>query len=211
MKTKNIVRVLATTAVLVVAGCGGDETQDAGPSETGTPTEEPADETEAPTEEATPPSDETEAPDETAAPDEAADQDEAADEDAAQPDEEADVQVDESSTIGIAETSLGTILVGGDGTTLYMFDPDEQGASTCYDECADNWPPVTVDGDTVGGESIDEEMLGTTEREDGSRQVTYNDWPLYRWIQDDEPGAVSGQGVEGVWWVVGPDGTPIRE
>lgn len=197
--------IAALVAVLLVsAGCGDDGTDDATPEPTGADTTEPDDMTTAEPEESPagtdPGTDETESA-----------MDETPSEQTEPPDEDADVQVDESSTVGIAETSLGTILVDGEGMTLYIFDPDDQGASTCYDDCAENWPPVTVDGDPAGGESIDAALLGTTERDDGSLQVTYNDWPLYRWVQDGEPGAVSGQGVNGVWWVIGPDGTPIRE
>ena len=28
---------------------------------------------------------------------------------------------------------------------------------------------------------------------------------------DEEPGDANGQGLNDVWWVLGPDGTPIRE
>lgn len=194
-------RVIAAmvTVILVGAGCGDDGTDDAAPEPTAADTTEPDDMSTAEPEES--PAETEPATDET----------ESSMDETEPPDEDADVQVDESSTVGIAETSLGTILVDGEGMTLYMFDPDDQGASTCYDDCAANWPPVTVEGDPVGGESIDAALLGTTERDDGNLQVTYNDWPLYRWVQDDEPGAVSGQGVDGVWWVLGPDGTPIRE
>ena len=38
---------------------------------------------------------------------------------------------------------LGTILVNGEGFTLYMFEPDKQSKdSTCYGECENLWPPV---------------------------------------------------------------------
>lgn len=208
MITKRIVGALAAVAALTAAGCGGDDetdgaAADASPSETGMPMDdEPTADTEPAEDQTEPAENKTEA---------ATDETEEPATETEPPDEDADVQVDESSTVGIAETSLGTILVDGKGRTLYMFDADDQGASTCYDDCAADWPPVTDDGEPVGGESIDEALLGTTERDDGSRQVTYNDWPLYRWNQDGEPGAVNGQGVSGVWWAIGPDGTPIRE
>jgi hypothetical protein len=43
---------------------------------------------------------------------------------------------------------LGTVLVNGEGFTLYMFEPDKQsGSSTCHGECENVWPPVLlVDG-----------------------------------------------------------------
>lgn len=114
-------------------------------------------------------------------------------------------------TVAVADTSLGEILVDAEGMTLYMFDPDEQGESTCYDDCATAWPPLVVEEDPVAGEGADESLLGTVERDDGAMQVTYNDWPLYYWQQDTEAGDTTGQAVNDVWWVVGPDGEPIRE
>jgi predicted lipoprotein with Yx(FWY)xxD motif len=95
--------------------------------------------------------------------------------------------------------------------TLYLFDPDQQGASTCYDQCAQAWPPLTVTGDPVAGEGVDAALLGVTERTDGTRQVTYNEWPLYLWAKDAQAGDVTGQAVNDVWWVVDPAGEPVRQ
>ncbi len=110
----------------------------------------------------------------------------------------------------IGSTSLGDVLVDGEGMTLYMFDPDEQGESQCYDDCATAWPPLVAEGDPTVGEGLDEAMVGSVERTDGSMQVTYNDWPLYYWQNDAAAGDVTGQAVNDVWWVLGADGEPIR-
>lgn len=117
----------------------------------------------------------------------------------------------DGAEVAVASSDLGEILVDGEGMTLYIFDVDEQGESTCYDDCEDAWPPLTTDGDPVAGEGADEGLLGTTEREDGEVQVTYDDWPVYHWAGDSSPGDVNGQGVNDVWWVVTADGTPVRE
>ena len=108
----------------------------------------------------------------------------------------------------VSSTSLGDVLTDAEGMTLYMFDPDKQGDSTCYDQCAVAWPPLT--GEATAGEGADASLLGTTTRTDGTTQVTYNKWPLYYWKDDNAPGDVSGQAVNDVWWVVGADGEPIR-
>jgi len=117
-----------------------------------------------------------------------------------------------SLTVSTAEhEQLGEILVDGDGTTLYMFDPDPQGdgASECTDDCAASWPPlVTEDG--VEGDGSVTASLSTFERADGSTQVAANGWPLYYWQGDSEPGDATGQGVNDVWWVLDPEGMPIR-
>lgn len=113
-----------------------------------------------------------------------------------------------AATVEVGDTSLGQVLVDGDGRTLYMFDKDTNGGpSTCYDECAAAWPPLLTSG-SAAGEGIDEAKLGTTERDDGTTQVTYAGWPLYYWAQDAAPGDVDGQGVNGVWWVLTADGQP---
>jgi hypothetical protein len=39
-------------------------------------------------------------------------------------------------------------------------------------------------------------MLGTTEREDGTTQVTYNGRPLYGFIGDKSPGEANGNEVD---------------
>jgi predicted lipoprotein with Yx(FWY)xxD motif len=48
-------------------------------------------------------------------------------------------------------------------------------------------------------------------RDDGSSQVSYAGWPLYTWAQDEQPGDVTGQGVQEVWFVVSPEGEAIRD
>jgi len=56
---------------------------------------------------------------------------------------------------------------------------------------------------------VDGSLLGTTERGDGEVQITYAGAPLYTWAQDQEPGDVTGQGVQDVWFVVTPDGQAV--
>ncbi|ADI15273.1 COG4315 family predicted lipoprotein [Truepera radiovictrix] len=115
-------------------------------------------------------------------------------------------------TVQVAESdTLGAHLVDGEGMTLYLFLNDSEGVSTCEGECAANWPPLLTDGNVVAGEGVDPELLGTTERSDGSLQVTYNGWPLYFWVQDVAPGDATGQGVNDVWYVVSPEGEAITE
>lgn len=105
--------------------------------------------------------------------------------------------------------AFGTYLADGEGMALYLFVPDDQGPSTCSDACAEAWPPLFADGDVTAGEGVDADLLGTTERDDGSLQVTYGGWPLYYFARDGEPGDVAGQGINDVWYLVAPDGTAI--
>ena len=79
--------------------------------------------------------------------------------------------------VTVADSSLGSVLVDGEGNTLYLFTPDEQGASVCYDDCATAWPPLT--GDVTAGDGVDSGLLGSVSRTDGADQVTYNGWPSF--------------------------------
>ena len=112
------------------------------------------------------------------------------------------------ATVDLVESDLGEILADGEGRTLYLFLPDEQGASTCYDGCAQNWPPLEAPAEA--GEGVDASLLATSERDDGTQQVTYNGWPLYYYAADAGPGEVNGQGVGDVWYVVDAAGEAVQ-
>lgn len=113
-------------------------------------------------------------------------------------------------TLELGESEVGEHLVDGDGNTVYLFTSDEQGEPTCTGGCADNWPAVTADGEVDVGDGLDEGLVGSTAREDGTEQVTYNDWPLYYFSGDQQPGDVNGQGVGDVWFVVDAEGEAIE-
>ncbi|GAA1652324.1 COG4315 family predicted lipoprotein [Georgenia ruanii] len=110
--------------------------------------------------------------------------------------------------ISTASTGLGTILVDEDGKTLYVFTQDSPGKSTCEGQCLAMWPPVK--GPAKAGSGADAALLGTAQRSDGSTQVTYKGAPLYYFSADHKPGDTGGQGTGGVWWVVSPQGEPIK-
>ena len=113
------------------------------------------------------------------------------------------------ATLAVATSDLGENLVDGGGVTLYLFDNDTDGTSSCVDSCAENWPPLLVEGDPVAGEGVDATLLATTARPDGTTQVTYNGHPLYRFAGDAAAGETKGQAVGDVWWVVSPTGEAI--
>ncbi|GAB7009212.1 hypothetical protein [Halorubrum trueperi] len=134
------------------------------------------------------------------------------DEETTSPDGADDEGTEMDVTVQVRSNSeYGDILVGPDEMTLYMFDQDTQGngVSACYDGCADNWPPHTVDDEPVAGEGVTAD-LRTFERETGERQVMAGGWPLYYFAPDEEPDDATGQGVNDVWWVLTPDGTPVK-
>jgi predicted lipoprotein with Yx(FWY)xxD motif len=116
----------------------------------------------------------------------------------------------DAATVDTASSDLGTILVDAEGNTLYLFEADTDGSSTCYQDCAATWPALVADT-PVAGSGIDDSLLGTTERDDGSMQVTYADHPLYHYAPDTSPGDTSGQGVGDVWFVVSPKGEAVTD
>lgn len=113
----------------------------------------------------------------------------------------------EGEAVEVASTDLGDILVGPEGMTLYVFLPDEQSESTCYDSCAATWPPL--EGEPAAGAGVDDSLLGSVERTDGTTQASYNGWPLYYYASDAEPGDVTGQGVGDNWFAVDPAGEVV--
>jgi len=114
--------------------------------------------------------------------------------------------------LATADSDLGTIVVDADGMTVYVFDKDTPGSgeSSCTGSCLEAWPPVTTDADSPAVEGVDGEV-GTITRDDGTKQVTLGGYPLYYWQGDSAAGDTTGQGVQGVWWVVAPDGSKISE
>jgi predicted lipoprotein with Yx(FWY)xxD motif len=114
------------------------------------------------------------------------------------------------ATIALKTTSLGMIIVDAQGRTLYKFDNDTAGTSTCYDQCAANWPALVAAGTPTAGPGLDASKLTTVDRTDGTKQVKYGEFPLYYFAADKAAGDTNGQGKGKIWWVVGADGKPIE-
>lgn len=116
--------------------------------------------------------------------------------------------------LGIRSTDqYGDIVVGPDGLSLYVFerDPSDGSESVCTGDCADAWPPLTVEdeGSLTVGDGIDA-SVGTLERTDGTLQVTLGGLPLYYFQGDSAPGDVAGVAVIKAWWLIDPQGTPLE-
>jgi predicted lipoprotein with Yx(FWY)xxD motif len=106
----------------------------------------------------------------------------------------------------------GRFLVGSTGRALYLFEADKNGASACSGACAAAWPPDTVTGTPQAGSGVQQSLLGTIKRPDGSMQLTYNGHPLYYFTADTAGGAAHGQAVKAFgagWYVVSATGSKI--
>lgn len=100
---------------------------------------------------------------------------------------------------------LGMVLVDSNGMTLYDFHKDKGTTSSCYGACAEGWPPMLTEGEPSVGNGASSSKLGTTERKDGTMQVTYAGHPLYTFVEDKKPGEANGNDVSafgGQWYAL---------
>ena len=117
-----------------------------------------------------------------------------------------------TTTVTITGSALGELLVDGSGRTLYLFKADTSTVSTCYDACADAWPPLLATAAPSSGTNVNAPDLATSARRDGTAQVTFHGHPLYRFAGDAKPGDTNGEGLSAFgarWYVVGADGSEI--
>ncbi|MFF3323948.1 SCO0930 family lipoprotein [Streptomyces sp. NPDC002889] len=102
---------------------------------------------------------------------------------------------------------LGKVVTDSAGFTLYRFDKDtaKPPKSNCEGDCAKAWPVVAAGGASAAP-GTDADLIGEVTRADGSKQLTIDGWPMYRYAKDTKPGDVKGQGVGGTWYAASPDG-----
>lgn len=116
-------------------------------------------------------------------------------------------------TLSSEPSPAGRVLATPQGHTLYDFTPDTPTSSACVSGlCVRLWPPLLTSGRPTVGRGLDQALVGTVRRPDGSLQVTYAGHPLYTWIGDNRPGMITGQAllnVGGYWYVLAPDGKEI--
>lgn len=109
---------------------------------------------------------------------------------------------------------LGRVLIDAEGHTLYYFEKDKGGKSACYGACAKAWPPLLAEGSQEARGGVSAAKMGTTERSDGSVQVTYAGWPLYTYTVDTAPGEANGTDVKSfgaTWYPLHPNGEKAGE
>jgi len=104
---------------------------------------------------------------------------------------------------------VGMVLVDSSGMTVYDFHKDKGTTSSCYGACAEGWPPVLSEGEPTVGNGASSSKLGTTERKDGTMQVTYAGHPLYTFVEDKKPGEANGNDTSafgGQWYALKGNG-----
>jgi predicted lipoprotein with Yx(FWY)xxD motif len=120
---------------------------------------------------------------------------------------------DASLVLTVQHSPVGPILATGRGDTLYDFGPDTATRSACLnDGCVFQWPPLIATGPLRVGRGVDQSLVGTIRRPDGSMQITYGGHPLYTYNLDVTPGMVTGQAIDqngGPWYVLNAAGRPI--
>jgi predicted lipoprotein with Yx(FWY)xxD motif len=106
-------------------------------------------------------------------------------------------------------SKIGTYLADGAGRTLYVFDNDtaRPPKSNCNGDCAKAWPPLLIKSPgRIYPKGVNPKIIGYVERADGHCQVTVNGHPVYYFIADAKAGDINGQGVNGKWFAVAPNG-----
>ena len=115
-------------------------------------------------------------------------------------------------TVSLRSTQLGQILVDGNGRTLYLYEADKSVISTCYGDCASVWPPLLTGGSPVAGPGVNQSLLSTTKRSDGSLEVVYGGHPLYYFVSDKQAGDTTGQAITSFganWYVISAAGGKV--
>ncbi len=115
--------------------------------------------------------------------------------------------------VSIHKTALGKVLADARGHTLYLFDKDKRGMSSCSGACAAYWPALRTTAKPRAGAGVRASLLGVTKRADGGRQVTYAGHPLYTFVLDSKPGQTKGEGLTdfgAAWDAIASNGRSIE-
>jgi predicted lipoprotein with Yx(FWY)xxD motif len=109
-----------------------------------------------------------------------------------------------AATVAVAQNpAQGSILVDGQGRTLYLFEKDSGTTSACTGACVPVWPALTAAAQPTAGAGADATLLGRA----GDR-VTYAGHLLYTFSGDSAAGDVKGLGIPG-WYPVSPSGAKV--
>ena len=112
--------------------------------------------------------------------------------------------------VKLRDSQFGPVLFSGGDRALYLFTRDDGKRSRCYGDCAAAWPPFYAPGRPRAGRGVDADLLGTTRRRGGRRQVTYKGQPLYFYVHDPKRQVLCNDVFEfgGTWFALDAAGDP---
>jgi predicted lipoprotein with Yx(FWY)xxD motif len=116
--------------------------------------------------------------------------------------------------VALRKVSFGTVLVGANNHTVYLFEKDKGTKSMCTGACTGEWSPLTTSGQPSAGSGLTASLVGTSKRSDGMTQVTYGGHPLYYYADDKRPGQTEGEGKKefgAEWYAVGATGKKVEK
>lgn len=97
----------------------------------------------------------------------------------------------------MTDTMNGKILTTATGHTLYTFDKDKNGMSSCDAACLKIWPAYHASPKAKADAPWTK--VKTT---DGKDMWAYNGKPVYTYIKDHKVGDIEGDGVGGNWHII---------
>lgn len=108
--------------------------------------------------------------------------------------------------------TYGKVLGNSKGFSLYALSSEHSAKLVCTATCEKIWPPLLVSSkvNTVSLGTDVRGKLGFVKRSATTKQVTYNGYPLYRFVEDKGSRQSHGEGVKafgGVWHLVAPAAT----
>jgi predicted lipoprotein with Yx(FWY)xxD motif len=112
-------------------------------------------------------------------------------------------------TIGTRQTSIGTVLTGPSGRTLYTLVDNQGKAVACSGGCLAVWPPATMDSGSPQAGSGVTASLSTVAAGGGTLQLTVSGDPVDYYVGDTSAGQANGEGISsygGIWYALQPNG-----
>ena len=109
----------------------------------------------------------------------------------------------------VQKSAIGYVLAEANHQVVYTYSKDKKGGTpTCTGTCAATWIPATGTPQ-AGPADVFPGQFGLVTRSDGSKQITYNGYPLYL-LKGAQPLTTTGNGMDGVWHVVPLSASDIR-
>lgn len=109
----------------------------------------------------------------------------------------------------VQKSAIGYVLAEANHQVVYKYAKDKKGGKpTCTGTCAATWVPATG-MPQAGPADVFPGTFGLVTRSDGTKQITYNGYPLYL-LKGAKPLATTGNGMDGLWHVIPLSASDIR-